>query len=188
MKRTLMAVGATLGIVGGLMTTSVAHAQQRQDFGQQGEFIISADRLFSLFSFSSVSQDSVTLNGNGTVVTSNSTYTNTRTGMSILWGSNSLGGLGPLQGQNAINDLVLPAANTFFTVPRVGFDYVVVPNVTIGGDLALFFTLGGHTKTETQNNNATFTATVDSPSTTVFGLAPRAGYVLGLNNMISFWL
>ncbi len=165
MKRRLTAVLATMGAACALLTTSHAHAQQRPEFGEKGEIILSADRLFPLFSFSRVSQDALT-----PIAGTTRTTATTQTGISLLWGSTA-------------------PEETFFTVPRVGFDYVVVPNFTLGGDIALFFTLGGSTKTEIDNNNGTSqTNSVGSPSNTVFGIAPRAGYILGLNNVFSLWL
>ncbi len=57
MKRTLTAVGLTLGAVGILLTTSPAQAQQQTEFGQRGQFIISADRLVPFFAFTHESED-----------------------------------------------------------------------------------------------------------------------------------
>ena len=45
-----------------------------------------------------------------------------------------------------------PVPNVY-TVPRIGFDYVVAPNITVGGDLVIYFTLGGNGSTETQFSN-----------------------------------
>ena len=178
MKRRLTAVLATVGAASALLTTSLAHAQQKPEFGEKGEIILSADRLFPLVSFSSVSQDSLTPIGGTTRTT-----TTTQTGISLLWGSTST------PGTNGANGPGTTPETLFFTIPRVGFDYVVVPNFTLGGDIALFFTLGGHVKTEVDNNNGTSqTNSVGSPSNTVFGIAPRAGYILGLNNVFSLWL
>jgi hypothetical protein len=166
MKRRLTAVGATVGAVLGLLTTSLAHAQQRPEFGEQGEFILSADRLVPFFAFSHESADGPTGPG-----VSKSITTASQSSLSFFYGYTADG-----------NDL-------FYTVPRVGFDYTIVPNVTLGGDLVLFFTLGGSTGTETDATNGTsMTTTATAPRTTLFGIAPRAGYILGLNNKFSLWL
>jgi hypothetical protein len=170
MKRMLSAVGAMTGV---LLMTSVAQAQTTRggDFGKQGEFIISADRLVPFFNFTHISVDGPT---GGTVTKNTTTYT--QTGFSLLWGSTSNGGVDP----------------GFYTVPRVGFDYVIVPNVTIGGDLVVFATLGGSKTTDTTTSaGGTVTnssVSVDNPSTTIFGIAPRGGYILGLNDLFSLWL
>jgi hypothetical protein len=166
MKRRLMAVLATVGAACGLLTTSLAHAQQRTGFGEKGDFILSADRLVPLFAFSHESADQQTGPGLSKLVT-----TASQTSLSFFYGYTT-----------DANDL-------FYTVPRVGLDYVIVPNVTLGGDLVLFFTLGGNTGTERDFNNGTVSTTTNSaPTTTLFGIAPRGGYILGINNLFSLWL
>jgi hypothetical protein len=166
MKRRLTAVLATVGAACGLLTTSLAHAQQRPEFGEKGSLIISADRLVPFFAFSHWSEDGPTPGG-----VTKTTATASQTSLSFLYGYTT-----------DPNDL-------FYTVPRVGIDYTIVPNVTLGGDLVVFFTLGGSTGTETDfsNGNSTTTSTT-APKTTIFGVAPRGGYILGLNNMFSLWL
>lgn len=167
--RRLTAVGAGAGV---LLAASVASAQPaRGAFGQQGQFIVSADRLFSLFSWSRLSQDDF----NATPGTKSTTTTN-GTAISLLWGSNQL------VDSNG-NVLISP-----FAVPRVGVDYVIVPHVTIGGNVVLFFTLGGSTSTDMNNNGVTTSASVDNPGQILFGIEPRAGYILPLTDMFSLWL
>jgi hypothetical protein len=167
MKRTVTSVGATLGILCALLlTTSRAHAQQQYEFGQRGEFIISADRLVPFLAFSHESATEQTGPGQTKVVT-----TQSQSSLSLLY------------------SFTADANDLFYTVPRVGFDYVVVPNLTIGGDLVLFFTLGGSTGGETDFTNGTSTTTsVTAPKNTLFGIAPRVGYIFALNNTFSFWL
>ncbi len=165
--RTLTAVGATLGV---LLTAPFASAQANAGaaFGQQGQFIVSADRLFDLFAFSRNSQDLFNANpgDNKTVQTS------TQTSMGILWGSTF-----PTGSEN------------FYTVPRLGFDYTIVDHVTVGGELVVFFTLGGSTSTEHDHpNGSTTTDSADNPGWTVFGIAPRGGYILQLTDLFSLWL
>jgi hypothetical protein len=168
MKRTFTAVAASLFA---LSAAPSAMAQGKGDFGQQGQFIISADRLFQLFAYDNVSQGDF----NPGNVKSATTTTNTST-LSILYGAN----------RGEINN---GQYDPFFTVPRVGFDYVIVPNVTIGGDLVAIFSLGGSTKHETDYNDGTnMTVSTDNPSLVGFGIAPRGGYVLNLNDMLSLWL
>jgi hypothetical protein len=171
MKKALTAVSASLVA---LSLAPSAMAQPKGDFGQQGQFIISADRLFQLFSYDNVSQGDLVPGGLGNGVKSSTTTTNTSS-LSILYGTTA-------QQQNAQHDY-------FFTVPRVGFDYVVVPNVTIGGDLVALFSLGGSTKHEIDFNDGTnMTVSQDNPGVVGFGIAPRGGYVLNLNDMLSIWL
>jgi hypothetical protein len=166
MKRTVTAVGTTLGAVGLLLITSSAHAQQQTDFTQKGQFIISADRLVPFFAFTHTSTDEAT----GGPITKN-VQTSSQSSLSFFYGYTP------------------PGPDLFYTVPRLGVDYTIVPNVTIGGDIVVYFTLGGSSGTETDSSNgSSVTTSTSSPSTTLFGIAPRGGYILGLNNMFSLWL
>ncbi len=168
MMRRLAATGAAIGL---LLVAANADAQVRgKDFGDKGSFIFSADRLVPLLSFTRLSQDDPNPPANTKI-----TNTTTQTGISILWGSTDNPQSSPAQ--------------LFFTVPRVGFDYVFAPSWTIGGEAVIFFTLGGSSSTETQPNNGTSsTVSVSSPSTVLFGIAPRVGYVFDLSNVVSLWL
>jgi hypothetical protein len=166
MKRRLTAVLATMGAACGLLTTPLAHAQQRAEFGEKGDFILSADRLVPFFAFSHESADQPTGPGVNKAV-----QTETQTSLSFFYGYTT------------------DASDLFYTVPRVGLDYTIVPNVTLGGDLVLFFTLGHSNGSETDFNNGSSTTTsTTQPSTTLFGIAPRGGYILGLSNVFSLWL
>jgi hypothetical protein len=148
----------------------MAQAKATGDFGEQGQFIISADRLFQLFAYDNVTQNDLVPGGLPNTVKSQTTTTN-QSNISLLYGGT---------GSNI---------EPFFTVPRVGFDYVVVPNVTIGGDIVAVFSLGGSVKHETDfNDGSNMTNSTNSPSFTGFGIAPRGGYVLGLSDMFSLWL
>ncbi|MBV9947576.1 MAG: hypothetical protein JOZ69_12050 [Myxococcales bacterium] len=176
MTRTLTAALVSLGA---MLSASPALAQEHRVLGQKGQFILSADRLFPLFAFSHVSEDRFLPPGGASRLTD----TTNQTSISLLWGAlNPI----PIAGAgNGIGGLVINP----FAVPRVGVDYTIIPNLTIGGDLAVYFTLGGNQDTETVNNNgASMTTSVGSPSFFVFGLAPRAGYVLPLTDLFTLWL
>jgi hypothetical protein len=168
MMRKLTAVGAFVGV---LLTVSLGYAQPRDRFGEKGQFIISADRLFSLFAYTHVGQDNF-----GSTAGNKITDTVNGTSISLLWGSSAV---------------TLPGGGLFispFTVPRVGFDYVLLPNFTVGGNLVLFFSLGGSTSQDATGGGATTSQSNDNPGVFIFGLEPRAGYILELNNMFSLWL
>jgi hypothetical protein len=170
MTRKLAVVGAAMGV---LLTASVAGAQSQNfgEFGQKGEFVFSADRLVPVLSFTG---NKIT-NNNGNPNTSSST---SGSAISLLYGGNSIFG-------DSGAGLTAGGGNsTFYTTPRIGFDYVLIPRLTIGGDLFVFFTTGGHSTTTEGNNSQT----VGNPSGNAFGLAPRVGYVFGLNEVFSFWL
>jgi hypothetical protein len=167
MVRRLTAVAASMGV---LLTASLAHAQAKQRLGEQGQFIVSADRLVPIFSYTHVSQDAF----NVPPPAKATTFFN-QTSISLLWGSSSAS--------------PLSSNETFFTVPRVGFDYVIVDHVTIGGDLVVFFTLGGSSGVDTTAANGTTTTTKnDNPGGLVFGVAPRGGYIWQFTDLFSLWL
>jgi hypothetical protein len=176
MKRTVTAIGATLGAIL-MLTASSAHAQQyageySRELGQKGQFIISADRLVPFFAFT---HDSTNFTDNN-VKTTDST---SQSSMSFFYGytaaaANSAAAQGALLGD-------------FYTVPRVGFDYTIIPNLTIGGVIALYFTFGGNNSHKVEGDNMSNTTTVGSPSTTIFGIAPRVGYIFRLTNLFSVW-
>jgi hypothetical protein len=158
---------------------SMASAQAPAgEFGQRGQFIVSADRLVPLFSYTHFSQDQFAPGaGNSKQVA----FEN-QTSISLLWGSAA----GPSVGVGSD----AAAIQTFFTVPRVGVDYVLAHHVTIGGELAIYFTLGGDTGADSTqaNGGAVVTNSNGNPSVLVLGLAPRGGYILTLTDMFSLWL
>ncbi len=163
--RNLTALGAALGT---MLVATAAHAQDKGSFGDQGQFIFGADRLFGAFAYTSNSFSGV----NGTTVTSNGTA------MGLLWGGTST-----FNGAGAGAGIVSGNPN-FYSAPRVGFDYTVIPHLTIGGELFVWFTPGQNTSTSTNGT------TVTNPASTgnEFGIAPRVGYIIGLNDMVSVWL
>lgn len=174
MLRTLTAVGAVLAVTA---TSSLARAQARE-LGTPGEFIISADRLIPLFAYTRSVQHTLPPLPAGD--TSQSTVVQ-QTGISFLWGAVTSTNVATPAGQE------LPI--NFFTIPRAGFDYVILPNFTIGGDLALYFTLGsGASEKTTDTSGVTTTVSEGNGGLLTFGIAPRAGYVLRLSHLISFWL
>jgi hypothetical protein len=142
-------------------STASASAGDAHGFGEKGQLILSADRLFPFFSYSS---QSVTRTNNGT------TETVTEKGSSLVL---LLGSEGPLQ--------------KVHTIPRVAADFTVIDRLTIGGAIIIAFGLGGSTTTETVQNNQTTTQTADSPTRTTFGIAPRVGYILPLGDFLAFW-
>jgi hypothetical protein len=170
MIRRLTTIGACAGV---LLASSVARAQTRKAFGQRGEFIVSADRLVPLISYTRTSQDQFTPPPGD----SKQVNVYNQGAISLLWGSTASG------------DANAPAQTAFFTVPRVGLDYVLFPNVTVGGDLVVFFTLGGNASTDTTTNaGVTSTKSASNPSSLVFGIAPRGGYIFELTDLFALWL
>lgn len=153
----------TLGVaIGALLVSSPAGAQQAggAQFGDQGQFIFGADRLFGLFSFT---QNQVTPNN------TNATTTVTGTDMSFFGGFNTLGVNGALAGNP-----------TIYNVPRLGFDYTIIKGLTLGGEVVAWFTLGGSTQQGNGPSNP-------NPGGSVFGFAPRVGYIFALNDTFAIW-
>lgn len=149
-----------------LLASKLAYAQ-RQGFGDTGQFIVGADRLVPLLSYSETWTGHL---GNLGAGETGETTTSSQTALSFFWGATSPG-------------------ETFFTVPRIGFDYVLAPHFTIGGEMALFATTGASQSTEHDQANGVSTTTPGAPTTrTLFGIAPRVGYILRLTNLFGLWL
>lgn len=166
-------LAATAVAAAATFSASAGHAQPLRDpIGERGQFIVSADRLVPLFSWTRVAQDAFP--GAVPAGASNQFSTQTQTSFSLFWGS----GFTPQQ-----------PGELFFAVPRVGFDYVVIPRLTVGTDLAFFFTVGSSTSTETDlQNGGTVNASGGNGNTYVFGIAPRVGYLMPLGNLpLYFW-
>lgn len=167
MVRTLTTISALLFV---LLASKGAYAQKAA-FGEKGEFIIGADRLLPVVSYSQDWQGNL---GFPPPTTTGQSFTRSQGGFSFLWGS--AGAWGGYQE---------PA---FFTVPRIGLDYVLTPHLTLGGDLVVFVTTGA-SYTTTQNRVTGTTVTENgSDQQVIFGLAPRVGYILHLNDLFSLWL
>jgi hypothetical protein len=161
---------AATAVAAATFIASNGHAQTHTPIGEKGQFIISADRLVPLFSWTRDAQD--TLPGALPPNASNEFTTDTQTSFSFFWGSNFNQSPGPL----------------FFAIPRIGFDYVVIPHLTVGTDLAIFFTVDTHHSDETDlNNGATTVNTRSNNSIFSFGIAPRVGYMIRINDLLTFW-
>jgi hypothetical protein len=63
-----------------------------------------------------------------------------------------------------------------YTFPRLALDFAVIDGLTVGGSLGFAFT-----DTSSDPGGA-------GPSFTTFLIAPRIGYVLGLNRTVQLWL
>ncbi|HEY1697152.1 MAG TPA: hypothetical protein VGG39_33560 [Polyangiaceae bacterium] len=183
MMRRLSAVAAGLAV---LSVASVASAQRAAgSFGDQGQFILSADRLFPLLGYSHASETEPNPPAGASKATDSESYSN----LGFFYGSTPAFTDRPtVNGAGAIVPGGIQVTN-FYTVPRVGFDYTIIPNLTIGGDLILFFTLGGTTSHEVDNNaGGTQTTTASEPTNLTFGIAPRVGYILHFSELFSLWL
>jgi hypothetical protein len=160
MIRTFTAVAAAVSL---LAMASNADAQAKGgNFGDQGQFILSADRLVPVFAYTRVAQN----RDPGTHQSVEEI--DTQTSLSLFWGQNY-----PTQ--------------TFYNVPRFGFDYTVIPSLTVGGNIIFYATLGGSTDTQTVDAGVTSEDKRDAASVTIWGIAPRVGYIIPIGDMFAIW-
>ena len=154
-----------------LLTASVAGAQTTGTSGRRGSS--SSARIDSCPSFPSPR-------------TRSRTTTSTRSRPASTTGSSTLAALrrqlrfGSARGRPGGRE-----DPTFYTSPRVGFDYVFLPNWTIGGDLFVFFTLGG-SNTGSQGGNSG--SRRHSPRATRSGSRRGSATSSDISALLSFWL
>jgi hypothetical protein len=154
-----------LGVLAALALTgwsATSRAEDLNGLGAKGQLILTADRLFPAFSYTSVSTTQ-TLN--------NATVTDTQSGTSLVL----------LAGTE-------PEVASVHTLPRVAFDFTVIDRLTLGGSVLLAFGLSGKDKAETVAGPTTTTREVDAPSRTIFGIGPRVGYILPFGQVGGIWL
>src|SRR5262249_24082974 len=138
--------------------------------GMAGRFILSADRLFSVTTWSAESATDQGLThtdgeGSGTMV-------------NLLWSNSAMG-----------NGNINP-----YAIPRLSFDAFLGPRVTLGGSIGYISTGGSNKGTVTQRTSGSFGSTVtqtissDLPDVSVVLFTPRLGVVLPASPNVSFWL
>lgn len=161
----VLAFAATTAMAG-----SAEAAGDARGFGEKFQLILSADRLVPLFSYTY---------GSSTEAQNNIQLTSSQSGasMSLLFGRIAGvegGGLGA-------------APVNVHAIPRVAFDFTVIPKLTLGAALAFGFGLGGSIERESLTNNQTVTRKTDAPTASAIGLAPRVGYIIPLGDSLAFW-
>jgi hypothetical protein len=134
-----------------------ASAQDKKVFGTTGTIIISAERVSPLLAYQNFSTKS---ERNGVETTTSQSTTT----MSLL-ASPNFDNIG------------------FHTIPRLAFDFTVADNITVGGSIFAMFTLSAKTETKTGG----VSQSDDSSKLSVFGIAPRVGYILDLGDTFAFW-
>jgi hypothetical protein len=156
-----------LGMVAAVACASVLLATpagaQEKKLGDEGMFIVSAERVSPLVAHnasSSTTRTNIPIVGAVDVETSQSNTT-----MALLWtGSGD------------------PTRNVY-NVPRLALDYTVTKGLTIGGAVYAFFTLGSSSEVKTGST----TTSTEGAKRTIFGIAPRVGYVFSLTEAVAFW-
>jgi hypothetical protein len=159
MRKNLL--GASL-MVAVLSATGSAHAQ---GFTDDGQFIFSIERFMPLFAYQSAKSG----DGNGGTVSSHTSTTSLLTNGIGLFGT---GGFDLANGGSAYN------------IPRLAFDYKFPMRLTVGGSVFGEFTLGSGQSTVNRNGIET---DVPGPTYTLFGFAPRVGYILSISDLFAFW-
>jgi hypothetical protein len=127
----------------------------RHRFGMRG-LIVSVDRLLPLISYQSVTLTDPAGNESS----------QSRTSV-------ALANTGPFS-----------VFQSFYNLPRISFDWVVVRNLTIGSSTWIYADLQASSSI-TPNNKPTTSS--DSPKITYWGVAPRVGYIIPLGDKIYLW-
>ncbi len=139
-----------------LTSATAAFAGDADAFGSAHQVMISADRLMPLFAYESQKE---TTNAGGQT----GSTTNTVTSVALVG--------------NGLHE------TTFYNLPRFAVDYTIIPNLTIGGSVYGFFTLGSST---TDASGGTSTSQ-DNTKITIWGIAPRVGYIIPFSSAFAFW-
>jgi hypothetical protein len=136
-------------------------------FGEKHQLILSADRLVPVFSYTHAS---ISRTENNVELTNSQNGS----GLSLLFARNV-----------GIDESFMVNVHT---LPRVAFDFTIIPRLTLGGAVAFGFGLGGSNKFETLTPGNFKTATSrDAPTATAIGIAPRVGYIIPLGSLVAFW-
>jgi hypothetical protein len=161
MRRNLMGpIGAA-----SILFCGVASAQAAGNFGEAGSFVVSAERLTGLY-FDRIDvetdgvQDIGPVDADGEIETSRTTF--------VFLG----------------NDAETTAAG----IPRLAFDFFVIPSLSLGG--ALMFTT--RSQEDDSNYNVDLpgdpeTSSTTETSETTFAIAPRVGYGSMFTDLLGLW-
>jgi hypothetical protein len=156
-----------------LAVVETAHAQTGvSGFGNHGQFIVSADRLFGLSVWSVKNEPQPTATDPNPADPTKESGTS----LNLLWGGDSNTG-------TANNTNASTANAPIYSIPRLGFDYVLIPGLTVGGSVG-YFHRGGSTDTTMANG---ITTTADNPSGNAILFEPRAGYIFDFTPLLSVW-
>ncbi|MBX3225966.1 MAG: hypothetical protein KIT84_29680 [Labilithrix sp.] len=156
--------------------TDAKAAGHANGFGEKGELIITGDRLVPLFGYT---HSSVERDGQINITEIRETSSN-RSGISLLFGRDLSGS------EDGVGEFSQPV--NMHSLPRVAFDFTIIPHLTLGAALAFGFGLGGSTSEERSTGpNSSVTVKVDAPTYTAIGLAPRVGYIIPLGEHLALW-
>ena len=150
-----IAASVLVGVLG-VAGSARAEGEDKYRFGSPG-VIISADRLLPLVSYESVK----------TTQADGSSDTQSRLSIALL------------------NNGPFGVFGTFYNLPRVGFDWVPVQNVTIGGSAWLYAQLLATDSLSPATGGSK--PSTDQPKVTYWGVAPRIGYIIPISKLVSLW-
>lgn len=154
--RTILRVAVGLAAMG--LAPSARAASPAADFASSGTAVISADQVVPIVSYIS------TMSTSGGVKT---TYSATSIALVTAGAGN------------------LASAISFKMLPRLAFDYVVGPGITLGGSAWIFANLSA-SQDVAPASGGTSTST-DQPKATYWGFSPRIGYALAVSDNVSVW-
>jgi opacity protein-like surface antigen len=149
-----MVLGAALAAVTLACPARAEEGQGTHRFGNRG-FIISADRLLPLLSYQSVT----------TTPPGGPSDTQSRTSIALM------------------NNGPFGVFNSFYNLPRLGFDWLPIDNLTLGGAAWFYTDLQAADATSTNG----VSKSTDTPKATYWGIAPRVGYIIRMGDMLSLW-
>ncbi len=162
------------GLAGLAVLLTSTSALAADEFGLQGEFIFSADRLFGFYGYSASSKITwAPGTGHGP---NGGDYEDSQSGtqLNFLWGNAGTGAGYPGLSVNP------------FVIPRLSFDYSVIDHLTIGGSIG-FATTSGTQREDRRPQGVALGAPNDLPDTNAFLISPRIGYAIMFTRVIGLW-
>jgi opacity protein-like surface antigen len=160
MTRTVLGATTLLAV---LAASSSAAAQDvgPPSFGARGQLVLSADRLLPVVSYTT--QTITSMEGATTTKVTDS-------GASVAFFGRE------------------PTLAAVHTIPRLAVDFTVMNRLTLGTSFAFAFGLpGSHTEQRSPADGPTTTRENRAPGTTIFGFAPRIGYVVPIGPHFAVW-
>jgi opacity protein-like surface antigen len=156
LSRWAIGVGITVATLSPSSSARAEEGQGTHRFGSPG-FIVSADRLLPLISYQSIktSQDD------------GSSDTQSRLSIALM------------------NNGPYGVFSSFYNLPRLGFDWLPIRNLTLGGAAWFYADLQASNST-TPAGGGSSTST-DQPKVTYWGIAPRVGYIIPMGDKLSLW-
>jgi hypothetical protein len=156
-QRRILPIAA--GIVAMIGATPTRAASPAADFAS-GSAVISAEQVVPIVAYNSTTTTSA---GGGKT-------TNSATSIALVTG----GAVSASQGITGLK-----------TLPRLAFDYVFSPGISVGGSAWVFANLSV-TQDSTPAGGGS-TVSTDQPKATYWGFAPRVGYAVALTDLLAVW-